>query len=206
MTACVTGFLVSTAVFLSSFLIASSFEHAAQDLTVERARRKLQTYFDNETVSTVAATRFLEALPAGGGDFEIADYGRTRELIRALGETEPQYKPSPVLERRANELIREVRVASAACALLFGLACLLLWRPVPMADASALSARIAACGAALIAFAYAMTWYGLGTGLQGHVVPAIVVATGVVLTLMGDAQFNDLRATRAAFDISRFWL
>ena len=221
--ACAIGLAVSAALLLGSVWGASSFMRAAQDRTIERVRRDLQTYFDDETVSTVAAKRFLEMLPSGGGDFKIVDRDRMRELVRALGEVDSKPESSralprahsvedgqgsPVLgelERRAIALVHELRLASAACTLLFGLACWLFWRPAAIADAPTQAARIAACGAVLIGSGYAVTWYHLGAASHGLVSPAIVIATGLVLSFMLDALFNDFRATRAVLDISRFW-
>jgi hypothetical protein len=228
MVACAVGLVFSAAVFSGSLLLASSFRHFARNLTVERVRQDLQTSLDDETVSTVAAKRFLETLPSGGGDFKAVDHEHMREHIRALGA--PDYLPKPIsalpyvsdapehcdgqdglaspvnaLEGRANEFVREIRIASAACALLFGLACWLGRRAALTADAPALATKIAAYGAVLIGAAFAGSWFLLDTASQAHVAPAIVVATSVVLALVSDALYNEFRATRTALDLIQWW-
>ena len=102
--ACAIGLAVSAALLLGSVWGASSFIRAAQDRTIERVRRDLQTYFDDETVSTVAAKRFLEMLPSGGGDFKIVGRDRMRELVRALGEVDSS--PNRVERSRARTASR----------------------------------------------------------------------------------------------------
>jgi hypothetical protein len=201
---------------------ARFFMRALQDLTVERVRQELQSYFDDETISIVAARRFIEKLPAGVGDYKIVDRDRMRELIRALDEPDSPALSSRALasargtedgngatalgelERRALELLQELPLASAACMLLLGLAAWQLSRSGARIDAAAHAAKIGVCGAVLIGFGSAITWR-LGTASQGCAAPAIVLATCVVLILMGDARFNGFRATRAVFGISRFW-
>ena len=205
------GVAVSAVLLLGSVLGASSFLEVARDRAIERVRQELQAGLDDETVSAAAAERFLETLPSGGGDFHIVDRDRMRALFRALGETDsnPEEAQEPSvqseLERRASALVRELRLVSAACTLLFGLACWLLCGPAVGADPRWQAARLAACGAGLIGSGYAVTWFRLGSTSHDFVIPVTVIATGLVLTLMLDALFNDFRATRVALDISRFW-
>jgi hypothetical protein len=223
---CVMGLGITLAVFSMSVLAAGSFIDTAQDLIVERVRKSLQNQLGGETVSAVAAKRFLESLPPGGGDTKLIDRDRMWDLIRSRDEQEATLNRSrsiagaregtayvdrndgrstQILEQRARELVGDLRVACTACALLFGVACWLFLRPGHVMDASRLAARIAACGATLIGSAYASTWSCFGTASQGNAMPAILVATSVVLILVADALFNSFRATRAVFDLSRFW-
>jgi hypothetical protein len=209
------GLAISVAVFLASVLAAGSFMHAAKDLLVERVKQSLQNQLDDETISTVEAKRFLDTVPPGSGNISLVDRDRVRELIRSRGELEATFDSTAVdggdgestriLEERANELVREVRVASAACALLFGVAFGLFFRPAHEIDTSPLAAPIAACGATLIGSAYSSVLFLCGTATQGCAGPAILVAASVVLILVADALFNSFRATRAILDWSRFW-
>lgn len=219
------GLAISVAFFSASVLAAGSFMHLAKDMLVERVKQSLQIQLDDETVSTVEAKRFLETVPPGGGNISLVDRDRLRVLIGSRSRLDATFnslrslparngtadlgskygESTQILEEAANELMSEVQVASAACALLFGVACWLFLRPAHEIDASPLAARIAACGATLIGSAYASTWFHFGTALEGCAVPAVLVATSVVLIFMADALFNSFRATRAVLDMSRFW-
>jgi hypothetical protein len=222
-TACAIGFAVSAALLLGSVLGARSFVRAAEDRTVERVRRALQDYAGDQPVSTDAARRFLLALPAAEGDFTPADRDQMRDLVRALGERDPSPSsdrtlpsaqttedgPGPsaatAYKSRSLTLILELRLACAACTLLFGLACWLFSGSPSTADNQMLAAKIAACGATLIGSGYSAVWLGLGPASHDFAIPAIVAATFIVLTLMTDVLFNDSRVMRAALDFSRFW-
>lgn len=216
------GLAVSAGFFTISVLAPDFLMGAAQDLTVERVRRTLQVRLDGEAVSKIAAERYLESLPAGAGDVKILDDDAMRKVIGALSE-EPEGvrlaaretskdgdtldelgRPAPSnLERSALELVGEIRVVSAACVLLFGLAFWLLTRPPAVTND--IAARIAACGAALIGSVYSMGWYCAAAALHAYAMPAAVITNGIVLAFVADALFNDLRATRVALEFSRFW-
>jgi hypothetical protein len=88
--------------------------------------------------------------------------------------------------------------------LLFGLASGFLARATFPTDVWATAAKISASGGSVIGVAQALRWSGLHA-LQGNGVPITVVATSVVLGLVGDLLFNEFRATRAAVKLILFW-
>ena len=228
--ACAIGLALSVAAFSASTWATSLVERAAQGLAVERVRRNLAAQLGDETVSTRTAELFLAALPSDVDEFKTIDPTRLRELVRASAERESsaasdgrdaysalstpeEFRAQERLaqttlndwDRRRNELVLELRFASAACATLFCLACFLLWTPTSRAAAFLRGAKIAACGSALIWFGCAFCWYRSGGASQGYGVSAIGVTAVVVLIGVSDAAFNRSRGARAALNLSRFW-
>ena len=226
--ACAIGLALSVAAFSASTWATSLVERAAQGLAVERVRRNLAAQLGDETVSTRTAELFLAALPSDVDELKTIDTNRLRALARAsavressalsdgrdvysalsepeeLGAQEGLARTTSNWDRRGNELVLELRYASAVCATLFGLACVLFWTPMSRAAGFLRGAKIAACGSALIWFGCATCWYSSGGASRGYGISAIGAIAIVVLISVFDAAFNRSRAARAALNLSRF--